>query len=66
MQLADQIVEAAAVTRHPDRYTAWFSRARSEAGHAICLCGTDQVVRLVICCRSARYRLAVWPDGGHR
>lgn len=47
VRLADHVVAAAALKQHPDRYISLFSRARSEVGHAICLCRTDQVVRLV-------------------
>lgn len=66
VRLADRVVAIAAVKQHPDRYTALFGRARSEVGHAICLCRTDEVVRLVIRCRSGRYHLANWPAGGHQ
>lgn len=66
IRLADQVVSLAAVKQHPDRYTSLFGRARSEVGHAECLCRSDQVVRLVIRCRSGRYHLASWPSGGHQ
>ncbi|RAS59545.1 uncharacterized protein DUF1173 [Lentzea atacamensis] len=66
VQLADRVVAAAAVKQHPDRYTTLFARARSEVGHAICLCRNDKVVRLVIRCRSGRYHLANWPAEGHQ
>jgi Protein of unknown function (DUF1173) len=66
VRLADRVVALAAVKRHPDRYTSLFGRARSEVGYAVCLCRTDQVVRLVIRCRSGRYHLANWPSGGHQ
>ncbi|WP_309111962.1 DUF1173 family protein [Saccharothrix sp.] len=65
MRLADREVAIADVRRHPGRYTSLFVRARSEVGHAVCLCRTDNVVRLVIRCRSGRYHLANWPLGGH-
>lgn len=66
VRLADRVVAIAAVKQHPDRYTSLFGRARSEVGHAVCLCRTDQLVRLVIRCRSGRYHLANWPAGGHQ
>ncbi|MGW4527858.1 DUF1173 family protein [Amycolatopsis sp. NPDC004378] len=66
MRLADRVVAVADVKQHPDRYTSLFGRARSEVGHAVCLCRTDQVVRLVIRCRAGRYHLANWPAGGHQ
>ncbi|MFI6029443.1 DUF1173 family protein [Amycolatopsis magusensis] len=52
--------------QHPERYATLFGRARSEVGHAVCLCRTDQVVRLVIRCRAERYHLANWPAGGQQ
>lgn len=66
VRLADRVVAIAAVKTHPDQYTGLFSRARSEVGHAVCLCRTDQMIRLVIRCRAGRYHLATWPDGGHQ
>lgn len=51
VRLADRVVAVATLKQHPDRYTSLFSRARSEVGHAVCLCRTGQVVRLVIRCR---------------
>ncbi|MDT7783022.1 MAG: hypothetical protein QOF58_1441 [Pseudonocardiales bacterium] len=66
VQLANRVVVAAAMKQHPDRYTTLFARARSEVGHAICLCRNDKVVRLVIRCRSGRYHLANWPAEGHQ
>jgi len=66
VRLADRVVAIAAVRQHPDRYTSLFGRARSEVGHAVCLCRTDLVVRLVIRCRSGRYHLANWPAGGQQ
>ena len=66
VQLADRVVVVAAVKQHPDRYTTLFERAKGEVGHAICLCRTDKVVRLVIRCRSGRYHLANWPAEGHQ
>lgn len=66
VRLADQIVPISAVKQHPARFTSLFGRARSEVGHAVCLCRADQVVKLVIRCRSGRYHLANWPSGGHQ
>ncbi|MFT7871297.1 MULTISPECIES: DUF1173 family protein [Amycolatopsis] len=66
MRLADRVVAISAVREHPERYTSLFERARSEVGHAVCLCRTDQLVRLVIRCRSGRYHLANWPAGGQQ
>ncbi|MEG9518104.1 DUF1173 domain-containing protein [Saccharopolyspora indica] len=66
MRLADQVVAVAALKKNPDRYTRLFGRARSEFGHAVCLCRDDQVVRLVIRCREGRYHLANWPSSGHQ
>lgn len=66
VRLADRVVAVSALKRHPDQYTGLFGRARSEVGHAVCLCRTDQTIRLVIRCRSGRYHLATWPDGGHQ
>lgn len=66
VRLADRDVEVTDLKQHPDRYTGLFGKARSEVGHAVCLCRTDEVVRLVIRCRSGRYHLANWPAGGHQ
>ncbi|WP_460442669.1 DUF1173 family protein [Amycolatopsis stemonae] len=66
VRLADRVVPIAAVREHPERYTSLFGRARSEVGHAVCLCRTDQLVRLVIRCRAGRYHLANWPAGGQQ
>jgi hypothetical protein len=66
VRLADRVVAVTAVKRNPDQYTGLFGRARGEVGYAICLCRTDQEVRLVIRCRNGRYHLATWPDGGHQ
>lgn len=66
ISLADRVVAVADVKNHPDRYAGLFGRARSEVGHAVCLCRTDQTVRLVIRCRAGRYHLANWPAGGHQ
>lgn len=66
VQLADRVIEVSELKAHPDRYTGLFGRARSEVGHAVCLCRSDEVVRLVIRCRSGRYHLANWPSGGHQ
>lgn len=66
VRLADRIVALTAVKKHPDQYAGLFGRARSEVGYAICLCRSDQQVRLVIRCRNGRYHLATWPDGGHQ
>lgn len=66
VRLADQIVIATAMKRHPNRYTSLFERARREVGHAVCLCRDDKVVRLVIRCRSGRYHLANWPAEGQQ
>ena len=66
VSLAGQVIALAALKQNPDRYTSLFSRARHEVGHAVCLCRTDQVVRLVIRLRSGRFHLATWPAGGHQ
>ncbi|SDD68941.1 DUF1173 family protein [Actinokineospora iranica] len=66
LRLADQTVATAAVRQAPDRYTRLFEAARNQVGHARCLCRIDEVVRLVIRCRSGRYHLANWPSGGHQ
>ncbi|UUV32086.1 DUF1173 domain-containing protein [Amycolatopsis roodepoortensis] len=66
MRLADRVVVINDVRKHPDRYSSLFGRARSEVGHGICLCRTDETVRLVIRCRVGRYHLATWPAGGHQ
>jgi Protein of unknown function (DUF1173) len=66
VRLADRVVAVEALRSHPDRFTTLFGRARSEVGHAVCLCRTDPAIKLVIRCRSGRYHLANWPDGGHQ
>ncbi|MFC7345053.1 DUF1173 family protein [Saccharopolyspora griseoalba] len=66
VRLADRTVSVSDLKQHPDRYTGLFGRARSEVGHAVCLCRSDQEIRLVIRCRSGRYHLALWPAGGHQ
>lgn len=66
VRLAGRDVEVTDLKQHPDRYTGLFGKARSEVGHAVCLCRVDEVVRLVIRCRSGRYHLANWPAGGHQ
>ena len=66
VQLADRVIPVAALRQDPDRYVVLFGRARHEVGHAVCLCRTDQVVRLVIRLRAGRYHLATWPAGGHQ
>ncbi len=65
VRLAGRDVAVEALRAHPDRFTALFGRARSEVGHAVCLCRTDPPVRLGRC-RSGRYHLANWPDGGRQ
>ena len=66
VRLADRVVAVTAVKKHPDQFTGLFGRARGEVGYAICLCRTDQQVRLVIRCRNGRYHLATWPAGGQQ
>jgi hypothetical protein len=63
VRLCEHTLALTATREHPARLTSLFTRARSETGHAWCLC-TDPPLRLVIRMRDGRYHLARWPGEG--
>ncbi|MFE5863202.1 DUF1173 family protein [Streptomyces virginiae] len=65
IQLAGRTVDLGAVRDNPVSYARLFERARSEVGHALCLCRPTWRLRLVIrATRSGRYHVAGWPGEG--
>ncbi|MDT0446808.1 DUF1173 family protein [Streptomyces johnsoniae] len=62
--IADRTVPATAARESPGRYARLLGRAKTEVGHAACLCRTPPL-RLVIRVRSGRHHLAGWPGEGH-
>ncbi|MGP4104010.1 DUF1173 family protein [Nonomuraea sp. KM90] len=65
VELAGHRVELAALRRAPERFSRLFGAAKSQVGHAWCLCG-EPPLRLVVRARDGRYHLAGWPGEGHR
>ncbi|WP_433463963.1 DUF1173 family protein [Spirillospora sp. CA-128828] len=63
VRLADRVVSLAAIRHDPTRFTRLLARARSESGHAECLCQAP-ALKLVIRSRGGRFHLAGWPGNG--
>lgn len=66
IQLGGRIFSLARLRENAGDYTSLFGRAKSEVGHAQCLCRSPSLRLVIRCSRSGRYHLAGWPGEGER
>lgn len=66
IQLAGRTVQLAWLREHSTQAAPLFTRARSETGHAWCLCRSPALRLVIRCTRAGRYHVAGWPGEGEQ